>query len=251
MSIPVPILDSHIHLYPASELPTLAWATPGHPLYRQHAPADYRRAASSSLDLLSGFIFLETDRRTTSTDPDPTGSSGTEAREEGKEEKEEQASWKYPLQEISYLARIAGGRPRPGESHDAAADAALCRGIVPWAPVPGGAGVLRSYLAAARRVCERDGGEGVWRRVRGFRYLLQDKPGGTMLGDGFVEGVRFLGREGFVFDVGVDQHRRGRAQLEEVVGLVERAHEGVAEAERVVFVLSECLLVRLCLCLLA
>lgn len=223
MSIPVPILDSHIHLYPASELPTLAWAKPGHPLYRQHAPAEYRRAAASSLDLLSGYVFLETDRRTTTTTTTLS----------------EKESWTYPLQEVSYLARIASGRPRPGEGHDAATDPSLCKGIVPWAPVPAGADALRAYLAAARETCERDGGAGVWPRVRGFRYLLQDKPAGTMLADAFVEGVRLLGREGFVFDVGVDQHRRGREQLEELVGLVERAREGVGKGEGCVFVLSE------------
>jgi L-rhamnono-1,4-lactonase len=34
--------------------------------------------------------------------------------------------------------------------------------------------------------------------------LVQDKVAGTMLGDGFVEGLRWLGRKGFVFDLGVD-----------------------------------------------
>jgi hypothetical protein len=33
-------------------------------------------------------------------------------------------------------------------------------------------------------------GHEVWGKVRGFRYLVQDKVAGTMLGDGFVEGLR-------------------------------------------------------------
>lgn len=224
MSIPVPILDSHIHLFPSSELHTLAWNSPSHPLWRQHAPADYRAATDSSSDLLSGYVFLETDRRVDQSDPSPAG------------------GWALALAEVSWLARIASGRPRDGEGHEAGAqgvDARMCLGIVPWAPVPAGAEALGRYVDAARGVCEEVGGVGgVWGRVKGFRYLLQDKPDGTMLEEGFVEGVRFLGREGFSFDVGIDLHRRGRSQLEECVELVERAHEGVGDKEKVVFILS-------------
>lgn len=222
MSIPVPILDAHIHLFPASELPTLAWNDPSHPLWAQHSLAEYRRATLSSHDLLSGFIFLETDRRNDENDPRPEG------------------GWKHTLQEVSWLARIAGGRPRAGEGH-APGDRDLCKGIVPWAPVAAGEEVLGEYIEAVRETCLRDGGgdESVWKRVKGFRYLLQDKPERTMLDEKFVEGVRLLGRKGLVFDVGVDQHRRGRSQLEEVVELVERAHEGVKQEDKVIFILSE------------
>jgi hypothetical protein len=68
-------------------------------------------------------------------------------------------------------------------------------------------------------------GEVVWGRIRGVRYLVQDKVAGTMLGDGFVEGLRWLGREGFVFDLGVDARSGGLGQLREAVemlGLVYR-----------------------------
>ena len=44
---------------------------------------------------------------------------------------------------------------------------------------------------------------------------------------------------GFVFDLGIDQHRRGRIQLEEAVDMIDRAHDGVPEDEKVVFILSE------------
>lgn len=221
MSIPVPILDTHIHLYPLSEAPTLAWNHPGHPLWGQRSLAEYTSATASSHDLLSGFIFLETDRATDEADPTPTG------------------GWQHPLAEVSFLARVAAGQPRAGEGHEAR-DASLCQGIVPWAPVPAGAAVLERYLQSVEEVCGRDGdGAATWAKVKGFRYLLQDKPEGVMLQEGFVEGVRLLGRRGFVFDVGVDLHRRGRGQLEEVVELVERAHRGVADAEKTVFILSE------------
>lgn len=220
MTTPVPIIDSHIHLFPSSELDTLAWAKPEGPLYKQHSIAEYRAATAAQHDLLSGFVFLETDRKNDESDPSPEG------------------GWKHPLAEVSWLARIAGGRPRPGEGHEDK-DASLCLGIVPWAPLPAGPEALERYIAAVREACDRDGGEGVWTKVKGFRYLLQDKPAGTMLEPKFIESLKLLGRKGFVFDVGVDQHRRGRAQLEEVVAMVERAHDGVADGEKVTFILSE------------
>lgn len=220
MTTPVPIIDSHIHLFPSSELDTLAWAKPEGPLYKQQSIAEYRAATAAQHDLLSGFVFLETDRKNDESDPTPDG------------------GWKHPLAEVSWLARIAGGKPRPGEGHEEK-DASLCLGIVPWAPLPAGPEALERYIAAVREACDRDGGEGVWAKVKGFRYLLQDKPAGTMLEPKFIEGLKLLGRKGFVFDVGVDQHRRGRAQLEEVVAMVERAHDGVPDGEKVTFILSE------------
>lgn len=232
--LPVPIIDSHIHLFPSSELSTLAWNEPSNPLWKQHSLAEYRRAVSSSHDILSGFIFLETDRRTSPDDQDDAIDTvdPSAAPEQGG------YSWKYPLQEVSFLSRIAAGRPRDGEGHQAP-DKDLCLGIVPWAPVPAGAVVLERYLAAVRETTLRDGDESVWRKIKGVRYLLQDKPDGTMLAAPFIESLRLLGRKGLVFDVGVDQHRRGRKQLEETVEMIERAHQGVAPEEKVTFVLSK------------
>lgn len=219
MTTPVPIIDSHIHLFPESELDTLAWAKPEGALYKQHSIAEYRAATATQHDILSGFVFLETDRKNDESDPTPEG------------------GWKHPLAEVSWLARIAGGRPREGEGHEEK-DASLCLGIIPWAPVPAGPEALERYIDAVREVCDRDGGEGVWNKIKGFRYLLQDKPNGTMLEPKFIEGLKLLGRKGFVFDVGVDQHRRGRAQLGEAVAMVERAHDGVPDNEKVTFVLN-------------
>jgi L-rhamnono-1,4-lactonase len=204
-----PLIDSHIHLYPASELSTLAWCTPSHPLGKQHSVAEYRAATR---DRASGFIFLETDRKNASSQ-----------------------SWTDPLAEISFLRRIATDSPRPGEGH-AVGDGKLCLGIVPWAPIDLGPEKVEEFLGRAEEVA----GPETWKRVKGFRYLLQDKPDGTALEEKFIEGLKVLGRKGFVFDLGVDQHRRGRTQLDEAVEMVDRAHEGVAEGEKVVFVLSEC-----------
>ncbi|KAJ5782750.1 Amidohydrolase 2 [Penicillium paradoxum] len=125
-----------------------------------------------------GFIFLETDR--ISSLP--------------------QSGWNHALDEVSSLTRIALGTPIPGEGH-VPQDRHLCLGIVPWAPVPGGAEALDAYME-------------------------QDKAAGTMLGEGFLEGLRWLGREGFVFDLGVDARSGGLGQLREAVEMMGLVYTG-------------------------
>ncbi len=208
----MPIIDSHIHVYPLSQIDTLAWCKPGHPLAGQRSVEQYRAAADDGE--LRGFIFIETDRK-----------NG-----DGKD-------WEQPLAEVEWLARIATGRARPGEGAGPD-DAPLCLAAVPWAPVASGPDAVDEFLGQAR---QRAGSEAVWRKVRGVRFLVQDKPHGTMVDDAFIGSLRLLGRKGLVFDLGVDQHRRGRAQLEEAVDMIDKAHDGVPEDEKVVFILSACL----------
>lgn len=212
MASQIPIIDSHIHLFPASELTTLAWHTPTHPLAAQHSVADFRAATGPAAPNVSGFIFVETDRK----------NDGSQ-------------DWTAPLQEVAWMRRLATGQPGGPDDGHTAEDAGLCLGFVPWAPMTLGPEKLGEYLERA----EREAGEEAWKRVKGFRYLLQDKPNGEALGQGFIESLKVLGRKGYVFDVGVDQHRRGRVQLEEVVEMIDRAHDGVEEEEKVVFILSE------------
>ena len=208
----LPIIDSHIHLYPSSELTTLSWMTPSHPLASQRSITEYKTAIAPSPSHVEGFIAIEAARLNASS-----------------------TDWTHPLQELSFLSRIAAGLPNPDEGHEPQ-DASLLLGIVPWAPLNLGVEQLEKYLAQA----EEEAGPETWKKVKGFRYLLQDQPNGTGLEEGFVEGLKLLGRRGFVFDVGVDQHRRGKVQLEELVDMMERAHEGVErEEEKIVFILSE------------
>ncbi|KAL6856537.1 hypothetical protein J3F83DRAFT_752892 [Trichoderma novae-zelandiae] len=213
----LPIIDSHIHIYPESEVPNLAWCSPDHPLSGQFSVDQFKHAARSAPSLL-GFVFVEADRRhdlaaiTSGADPE--------------------AGWAGPLQEVRWLRRVALGAPLDGEGH-APEDRGLCLAIVPWAPVPAGEALLERYLARV----EEEAGE-AWPKIKGFRYLLQDKPHGTMLEDKFIEGLKYLGRRGFSFDVGIDQHRRGRKQLEETVEMIGRAHEGVPDDEKVTFIIN-------------
>ncbi|KAK1754793.1 hypothetical protein QBC47DRAFT_453028 [Echria macrotheca] len=201
-----PIIDSHIHLWPSAEASAHAWHTDDHPLAGQRSIADYHAATGTP----TSFVLIEADRKNA-----------------------DSKDWTQPLAEISWARRIVEGNPNPDEGHTAE-DAKLCLGIIPWAPVVLGASQLEKYLATA----EDAAGPGTWAKVKGFRYLLQDKPNGTALGDDFIEGLKVLGKKGYVFDLGVDQHRRGRLQLEEAVEMIDRAHEGVEEDEKVVFILN-------------
>ncbi|PBP19876.1 amidohydrolase [Diplocarpon rosae] len=203
------IIDSHIHLYPASEVAQLSWCSATHPLYGQKSLDEYVEAAGPPA-ALEGFIFLETDRK----------HDLTLGAEDGR-------GWAMPLAEVDWVRRISLGTPREGEGHTEE-QKKLCRAIIPWAPVPSGGEVLARYVQEV----ERHAGES-FAKIKGFRYLVQDKPRGTMLTPHFIDGLRWLGRAGYVFDLGVDQRRGGRWQLEEAVLMIERAHEGVPEAEKV------------------
>lgn len=133
---------------------------------------------------------------------------------------------------MEFAKRVALGTPLAGEGHSAA-QAKLCRGIIPWAPVPCGEHVLNRYLDQVK-IHAGDG----FSKIRGFRYLVHNKPRGVMLEDDFIKGLKWLGKNKFVFDLGIDQNRRGKWQLEEAVEMIERAHEGVNPQEKVQVIIS-------------
>ncbi|KAI0392072.1 hypothetical protein F5Y17DRAFT_379702 [Xylariaceae sp. FL0594] len=214
MASNIPIIDAHVHLWPEAEIPTIAWCDPEHPLAKRQSVEEYKAAWAGSPP--KGFIFIEADRK-----------NDIEAGER------DGSGWDGPLMEVAWLKRIVAGEPRDGEGHTRE-DASLCVAYIPWAPLPRGPEVMERYIDRVREVA----GKRRWPKVRGFRYLLQDKPDGTMLRDEFIESLKLLGRNRLVFEVGVDQHRRGRAQLEEVVAMIDRAQEGVPEEDKVVFIIN-------------
>jgi L-rhamnono-1,4-lactonase len=203
---PFPIVDSHIHLFPSTHLSTLAWWTPDSPLNGQHSVSEYKNAVSHSpvAQSLRGFIFIETDRISSTTPED----------------------WTHVEQELLFLLRIVNGRPIAGEGHDAS-DKNLCLGIVPWAPVPAGREVMGIYL---QMVFNSTGS--MWGKVKGFRYLVQDKKCGTMITKEFGEGLDLLGEKGLVFDLGIDVRQAGLWQLKDALAMVSgivRRSEGKEE----------------------
>jgi len=193
-----PVIDSHIHLYAASHIPTLNWTADlpsNHPLNRQSSVTEYRTATSNRANLL-GFVFLETDRKSGLNDN----------------------QWHDALEEVSYLARIARGTPNEGEGHNTE-DKSLVLGVVPWAPVPAGRAALEGYMNQVRGRCGS-----AWSLIKGVRYLVQDKPIGTMLQPDFVDGLRWLGENGFAFDLGVDARSGGVEQLRETSEMMKRIY---------------------------
>lgn len=210
-----PVIDSHIHLFPKSEVDTLAWCQPSNPLYKQQSLEEFE-AATGAPSSLEGFIFLETDRK-----------------QDLKLGAQDGSGWEMPLMEVDWLKRIALGTPRDGEGHGEE-HKKLCLAIIPWAPLPSGVKVLERYVEEVQKHAEES-----FAKVRGFRYLVQDKPKGTMLQTDFIEGLKWLGRKGFVFDLGIDHHRGGKWQLDEAVEMIDKAHEGVDEKDKVTFIISE------------
>ncbi|KAH8432627.1 uncharacterized protein LDX57_010254 [Aspergillus melleus] len=209
----IPIVDSHIHLFPGSHLPTLAWYGPGGPLSSQHSVAEYRDATSSAstspetaqTTYLRGFVFVETDRISS-------------VAESGK-------GWSHALDEVSLLTRVITGEAVPGEGHQKE-DRHLCLAFVPWAPVPGGPAALEKYIALAK---ERTQTEEVWKKFRGVRYLVQDKPAGVMVQPDFIAGLKWLGEQGLTFDLGVDARQGGLAQLREANEMLRKAHDRITD----------------------
>src|SRR5690606_31383573 len=82
----LPIIDSHIHLYPEAEIPTLAWCNPGHPLASERSVPQFD-AITAACPTVKGFILVETDRK-------------SDLSEEG---------WDLPLKEVAWFARVATG----------------------------------------------------------------------------------------------------------------------------------------------
>ena len=204
-----PIIDSHLHLYPASELDTLVWCSTHHPLHGQRSVEEYRIATRNQRNL-RGFVFIETDRKC------HLGS------DEGS---------RQPLAEVEWMRRIADGIPRP-EGH-LPKHARLCVVIVPWAPVPLGVEALSRYV---EQVKSKAGN--ISNRTAGFRYLVQDKPHSTMLQPDFVEGLRCFGEHGYVFDLGIEQRSAGLWQLEQAIEMIAKVNQGVPEKKKVAMVIS-------------
>ncbi len=181
-----PIVDSHIHLYAGTHLTQLNWTADlpaGHPLNQQNSIEQYLKATANATNL-RGFVFLETDRK-----------SGLQDHE-----------WEDALEEVSFLVRIAEGKPVAGEGHTIT-DKDLVLGFVPWAPIPAGPEALARYLLEVRK---RAGDS--FNKIKGFRYLLQNKPAGTMLSDNFIRSLQALDTQGLSFDLGIDARSGGLHQ---------------------------------------
>jgi L-rhamnono-1,4-lactonase len=219
-----PIIDSHIHLFPKSHLDSLAWQTPDGPLADQHSVDEYRRAIEQAPlpadGVFKGFVFVEADRKSSLF--------------------EEDGGWDAPLEELKFAGRVAQGKPNEGEGHRPE-DAKLCRAIVGWAPMPAGRAEVSRYVRQSKNKCGS-----MMMKLTGLRYLVQDKPLGTMLTPTFIDSLKWLGESGYCFDLGVDCRSGGISQLKEAVEMISRAIEDVPPEKRVVVVISKQIYERPC-----
>ena len=193
--------------------------TAGNPLAKPHLLSHYRNAAKqppgfNSDHNVEGVVYVETDVRYET----PNG---------------DVASWaKGPLDEIRFLRRAV-------EGHYDGLDGKMLLGLVPWAPMDQPTAVLEQYL----RLAEEAAGPETWRRVKGFRFLLQfihdqAKFQDLALGDTFIANLQLLGQRGFSFDIGVDQRSGGTWQLSTVAKTISLAHHAVPEPEQTTFILN-------------
>ncbi|KAF2476106.1 uncharacterized protein BDR25DRAFT_90596 [Lindgomyces ingoldianus] len=237
------LLDTHIHLWPSTSTSPIhhGWMTVGHPLAKRHGISDYNTVThSTSLIHPSGFIYVETDRYLPSPTPgiisDVSGTANSE---------QKVRQWAHePLQELKFLRRMVEGNPEEGDGFDSG-DGEKMVGCVIWAPFHLPVPLFDLYL----QIAEDISGPQLWKRVVGFRYLLQ---GIELEGEmrKLVESRDWLrnvlrlrsGREGkgWAFDIGVDSHHRGIWQMEVAADMVERVREmeGDGKDGRVRFVLN-------------
>ncbi|KAJ4322648.1 L-rhamnono-gamma-lactonase [Neodidymelliopsis sp. IMI 364377] len=242
---PSRILDSHIHLWPATATTSKdhGWMTnPEHFLAKQHGISDYKTVTQSSPagSSLSGFIYVETDRYLPARFPNISSSASKE------EEKTALETWaKAPIEELKFLSRIVEDRPEEGDGF-AEGEGKLMKGAVMWAPFHLSPSLFQTYL----EIAEGAAGEKLWERIVGFRYLLQGKEEGEVKklvsSDDWIANVTSLGTgrggRGWAFDVGVDIHRDGPGPLGAVGEMIKKVREREAqtgqEKEPVRFVLN-------------
>jgi hypothetical protein len=171
--------------------------TPDHQLAKPHGVTEYLAAARDPA--LAGFVYVETDRYLPSYVPE----------EEGEDALREWA--KEPLEEVGFLRGIVetGGK-----------EAALMKGCVLFAPFHLPHAQFQAYL----RLAEGAAGPELWKRVVGFRYLLQGKGDGQVAklvgSEHWLQNVVSLEQGRWVFEVGVDCHRDGTAGLEAVEEMI-------------------------------
>jgi L-rhamnono-1,4-lactonase len=195
----IPVLDSHIHLFALPQIDNLAWITKENKLYGQHRLDEYQKYAISDKFIASGIIFVETDVI-----------SGLE-----------EAQWELPIEEYLYVERTVNKLQLRDEGVSDGSD--FIKAIIPWAPVPLGPEGLLKYFRELKKVTVV---EGNLNKIKGVRYLLQDKRKGTMLAPLFIAGLNWLGENNYTFDLGIDIHSNGIEQLEEFV-LVDSMTENV------------------------
>lgn len=80
--------------------------------------------------------------------------------------------------------------------------------------------------------------------IKSFRYLLQDSPRGFFLTDEFIDGLDYLGRRGYAFDMTLDvthEATRGPLILDDALEAISKVRELQKDAQHETkFILGAC-----------
>ncbi|KAK9455230.1 hypothetical protein V1511DRAFT_499830 [Dipodascopsis uninucleata] len=196
------MIDSHVHLYTARQNMALAWMTDDSPLRGNFRVDEYLK--DSEGQAVDGIIFLEVDRI------------------------QSEGNWAEPIKEYEYISRVILNRLYEDNDEGTSGicpgkrDKSIVLGMIPWAPISEGVEAVEKYYS----MLVDANPEGI-SFIKGFRYLVQDKPQGTMLKPQFGESLRWLANKELVFDLGIDVRSGGLWQLEETEKMLQMAPETV------------------------
>lgn len=185
-----PITDSHVHLVCSQNKHLWHW-TPPHPLAKNLRLDEYLQDESdikNSAFEIEGLVWIEAD----SVYVLDNGIEGVRA----------------PIDECAYVSRY-NSETKDGEGES---KPGFVKAYIPWAPIPWGNGLEQYVDEMKKQVAD-------FQLVKGFRFLLQDKPKETMLDPKFIEGLRWLEAHNYVFDWGIDLRCGGMWQFEETLSV--------------------------------
>lgn len=191
------IIDSHVHLFAKRNFKLLKFDE-AHPLHSDFRLDEYLKYSMNEEFQIDGLVFIETD-------PIADLSKALEGCE-------------YPIQEYLYVARNITGNLLPDEGETSELKQNFIKAIVPWAPMPLGKSLVSSYVEMLKSRSLTD----EFNLVKGFRYLVQDKLPNTMLQRDFVESLKWLDDNNFIFDWGIDLRCGGLWQFEETIEVLKQ-----------------------------
>ena len=185
------ILDSHIHLYSLANIPLLHWDE-GNPLHGNRRLDEYIENSQSTQFDVEGVVWIECDAKIDLTQ----GLKGLE----------------NPIEEYLYICRNINGKLLPEEGVLTPFKRRLIKAMITFAPMPLGSAGVEEYVKALKT---RNSSE--FHLVKGFRYLIQDKPPLTISDPHFVSSFQWLDSNGYVFDLGIDMRSGGLWQFKETL----------------------------------
>ncbi|GAA5840204.1 hypothetical protein JCM9279_002309 [Rhodotorula babjevae] len=220
------VLDTHIHLWTPDQLASgsVKWPVQEGGLPQLAGPHEleaYGAVVVGGIQLVGGgksefkgVVFVQAEAE--HDDEDVDGSKG---------------GWDAALNEVDSVCSAALDSKVP------------LLAFVPWAPVHHGRAALALFqsrllaLPSLQTLAERLG----YSPVKSFRYLLQDSPPGFFQRDSFIDGLKWLGENGYAFDMTLDvtHEETGRTRvLEDAIDAIERVRDGQDEGKQTVFILD-------------